>query len=99
MLNFDPHRWLAEREGAENVATVATVARVCAELEKSASQVSPATLATTATKSGCDPSINPTHIDLSGFDVRDVDEGWIGESPRQTRLRLIHGGRVGGGDG
>ena len=94
MLNFDPHRWLAEREGTENVATVATVARVRAEFEKSVSQVSPATLATTATKSACGPSINPAHIDQSGFDVRDDDEGWIGESPRQTRLRLIQGGRA-----
>lgn len=35
----------------------------------------------------------PAGCDYSGFDVRDDDKGWIGESPRQTRLRLIHGGR------
>lgn len=93
MLNFDPHRWLAEREEAESVAVVATVTGVRAKIEKSVSQVSPATVAKVATKLPRNPPINPTHIDLSGFDVRDEDEGWIGESPRQTRLRLIHGGR------
>lgn len=34
--------------------------------------------------------------DNSAFDVRDDDDGWIGESPRQTRLRLIRGGRTDG---
>ena len=57
MLNFDPHRWLAEREGAGSVATVATVARVRAELEGSFSRDGSATLATTATKPARHPSV------------------------------------------
>ena len=52
MLNFDPHRWIAEHEAnppRESVATVASVAGVSPQIEKSVLSSRPATVATTAT--------------------------------------------------
>lgn len=87
MLNFDPHRWLAEREGAESVATVATVARVQAEFEKSVSHESPATLATTATKSACDPSLTlrEWHSRLAPLDFDSAPDGFTLSRWRELR--------------
>lgn len=48
MLNFDPHRWIAEREG-QSVASVATVAGTSVKTENANPAEPPATLATVAT--------------------------------------------------
>jgi hypothetical protein len=90
VLNFDPHRWLAEREGAESVATVATVAtvaRVHAELEKSVPQQSPATLATTATKPASNPSATlwEWHSHLAPLDFDHAPDGFT-----LNRWRQLH---------
>ncbi len=49
MLNFDPHRWIAERRRMQSVASFATVARVRPETVNSLPRESNATTATTAT--------------------------------------------------
>ncbi len=87
MLNFDPHRWLAEREGAESVATVATVARVRAEFEKSLSQESPATLATTATIQARNPSVilRRWHSHLAPLDFDHAPDGFTLNRWRELR--------------
>lgn len=74
MLNFDPHRWLAERE---SVATVATVARVRAEFESALSSERPATLATTATKPVQHPStaLREWHSHLAPLDFTTAPDG------------------------
>lgn len=88
MLSFDPHRWLAERDGAENVATVATVARVRAEIGKSVSGESPATLATTATEPARHPSLvlRDWHSHLAPLDCNSAPDGVTIQ-----RWRQLHG--------
>ena len=88
MLNFDPHRWIAEREGAESVATVAAVARVRAEFDKSVSQQSHATLATTATKPVRNPSatLREWHSHLAPLDFNSAPDGFT-----LQRWRELHG--------
>lgn len=88
VLNFDPHRWLAERESGEIVATVANVARVRAEFEKSVSQESPATPATTATLPARDPSatLREWHSGLAPLDFDSAPEGFT-----LNRWRELHG--------
>jgi hypothetical protein len=78
VLNFDPHRWLAEREGDETVATVATVAGVHAGIEKSVSKGSPATVATTATKPARNPSVTlrEWHSHLAPLDYDSAPNGF-----------------------
>ena len=91
MLNFDPHRWIAEPEGAESgqsVATVATVARVHAEFENSVSKQGPATLATTATKPAGNPSVTlrEWHSHLAPLDFDCAPQGFT-----LQRWRQLHG--------
>ena len=54
MLNFDPHRWIAEHDSAPpSVVTVLNVARPRAENGKAISRDEAATPATTATLQAC----------------------------------------------
>jgi hypothetical protein len=72
VLNFDPHRWIAERgppAPLRSVATVATVASDVSDIEKSDSGERPATTATTATLRGwheCIGRLDPCQP-LEGF--------------------------------
>lgn len=70
MLNFDPHRWLAE---TETVAAVADVARADALRESVRTTHTPATVATLAT----DPSreLRTWHQQLSGLDENSAPTG------------------------
>lgn len=89
VLNFDPHRWLAERgdRTVPNVATVATVATVRAETENSFPKESPATVATTATDCGwrehiarLDPRQPPEGLGLERWASLIADAMWLAES-------------------
>jgi hypothetical protein len=102
VLNFDPYRWNAEHGPAKvrsNVSRLATLAALPAENEKSKSGERPAKVANAANPVVRQPP-KPSPIGVPGYGgdpaspyyVLD-DDGWIGESPRQTRLRLIQGGR------
>jgi hypothetical protein len=91
VLNFDPHRWLADREGAESVATVATVATVArarADFEISISVDGPATVATTATKPARNPSIilRDWHSHLAPMNADAAPAGFT-----RQRWRELHG--------
>lgn len=89
MLNFDPHRWLAERgEGTGRVATVATVPRVRADFENPFSRESPATLATLATEPPRHPSdtLRAWHSHLAPLDFDRPPDGLT-----LRRWRELHG--------
>ena len=91
MLNFDPHRWIADRERGGGVATVASVATVNAENTNSVRRESPATTATTAT-TATKPAGNPSitlrewHSRLAPLDFDAAPDGFT-----LNRWRQLHG--------
>lgn len=91
VLNFDPHRWIAERERAgsgQSVATVATVATVRAENQKSVLQGCPATVATPATRPAGNPAVilQEWHAHLAPLDFDTAPDGFT-----LQRWRQLHG--------
>ena len=88
MLNFDPYRWIAERERGGCVASVASVATVDAENKNSFREESPATVATTATKPAGNPSVilREWHSHLAPLDFDTAPDGFT-----LNRWRQLHG--------
>lgn len=93
MLNFDPHRWIAEHGPTGNkmgqcVAAVAPVARAQPEKEKTFLQSTPATLATFATERPRNPAaiLRQWHTRLAPLDFDMPPDGWA-----LNRWRQVHG--------
>lgn len=81
MLNFDPHRWIAEREG-QSVAIVASVAGPSAKNENAETREPAATLATVATLT-------------DASEVQRTLDGWCGAFDRLSPLRPVLGFTMG----
>lgn len=88
MLNFDPHRWIAERRRMQSVASFATVARVRPETVNSLPREDAPVTFDLPTLS--DSTIAP---DAARAILEAVAEGRITPSEAETVFKLVEGWR------